>query len=125
MNTKWVIPHMSAMDPNQKRQILANEMVRRLSRVDPTMLDELAPEVINRFNFKLVYSGYPREDRMRIVEVGIGRYLEKHRKFQETGEFYKPAESTLVKRNRDELMSKTTWYKGWRVDSEEREGKDQ
>ena len=29
MNSKWVLPHLSAMDPTAKRQILANDLVRR------------------------------------------------------------------------------------------------
>ena len=71
---------MSAKDLTQKRQILASEMVRRLSRVDPSFVDILTPDVINIYKYKLLYSGYPRVERMRIIEGGISSYLKKHRK---------------------------------------------
>ena len=74
MNTKWVLPHISAMDPEPKRQILANDLVRRLSRVDPLSLDTLAVPVVNKYNRKLIYSGYSLEDRLRIIEAGISTY---------------------------------------------------
>ena len=43
MNSKWVLPAISSMDPSTKRQILANDLVRRLCRVDPAELQKLAP----------------------------------------------------------------------------------
>ena len=77
MNSKWVLPRISSMDTDTKRQILANDLVRRLSRADPTMLIELAPPVINFYNRKLMYSGYNVEERLRILESGITTYEEK------------------------------------------------
>ena len=77
MNSKWVLPHLSAMDPTAKRQILANDLVRRMSRIDKMELDELAVPVINRYDHKLIYSGYPYAERIRIVESGISIYHDK------------------------------------------------
>merc|ERR1712081_163467 len=77
MNSRWVLPFISSMDPSTKRQILANDLVRRLSIIDPAELDKLAPPVISKYNRKLIYSGYPFEERIRIVEAGIGSYHQK------------------------------------------------
>ena len=79
MNTKWVVPFKFAMDPSSNRQILSNDLVRRLSRVDPRDVDTLAPGVINAYNKKLVFSGYPWEQRVRIVDGGIEAYMRKPR----------------------------------------------
>ena len=76
MNTKWTIPSISAMDPASKRQILANEMARRLARIDPVNFNFFATEVMNQFDKKLIFSGYEMEDRRRIVEGGISNYFE-------------------------------------------------
>ena len=58
MNSKWVVPSNSAMNESSKRQILANEMTRRLNRVDPGRLEDLATEVMNAYDQKLIFSGY-------------------------------------------------------------------
>ena len=50
MNTRWVLPKISSMDEDTKSQILANDLVRRLSRIDPTRLQDLAEPVINFYN---------------------------------------------------------------------------
>ena len=47
MNTKWVLPHNSAMDSNSKRQILSNDLCRRISRIDPNRLEEHVAGTIN------------------------------------------------------------------------------
>ena len=111
MNSKWVIPFVSAMDNNQKRQILSNELCRRLSRTDPLNHDDQAPGVINFFDRKLVYSGYQYQHRVRIIEGGISadqRKLEASK----SRPFYRTAEETLGRRNQSKLLSKTSWYKG-------------
>ena len=113
MNSKWVLPHLSAMDPTSKRQILANDLVRRMSRIDPSQLDKLAVPVINRYNHKLIYSGYPHDERMRIVESGISIYHDKLDTAQKEGrEFYRMGANSLETRSRKALLEKVSWYKG-------------
>ena len=97
MNSKWVLPHLSAMDPTSKRQILANDLVRRMSRIDPSQLDKLAVPVINRYNHKLIYSGYPHDERMRIVESGISIYHDKLDTALEEGREFSEWERTLFR----------------------------
>ena len=69
MNSRWLIPECSAMDVNQKRQILSNEFCRRMSRMDPEVHSEQAAGVINIFDRKLVFSGYDYTQRIREASV--------------------------------------------------------
>ena len=112
MNSKWVLPHLSAMDPTSKRQILANDLVRRMSRIDPSQLDKLAVPVINRYNHNLIYSGYPHDERMRIVESGISIYHDKlDTAMKEGREFYRMGDDTLALRTRRTLLRNKSWCK--------------
>ena len=67
MNSKWTLPAITAMDEDAKRQILANEMFRRLSRVDPKELGEHTTEAIYEYEVKLIFYGYRQEERRRII----------------------------------------------------------
>ena len=112
MNTKWVLPKASSMDPSTKRQILANDLVRRLCRVDPTLLGTLAVPVINFYDRKLIYSGYDHDERLRVIEAGITSYHGKLDSVKEGEEFYKIGKDTLANRTRRNLLEKMSWYKG-------------
>ena len=113
MNTKWVLPRISSMDTDMKRQILANDLVRRLSRVDPTRLQELAVPVVNFYNRKLIYSGYNLDERLRIIESGITTYEDKLQASVKNGlGFYRTEGETLATRSRKALLEKVSWYKG-------------
>ena len=41
MQTKWPIPPYSAFEPNQLKQILANDLVRRMARMHPAIRKEV------------------------------------------------------------------------------------
>ena len=56
MSSKWVIPECSALDNDQIFQILSNDFCRRLSRIDPSWIETLSNDVIDKYNYKLVYS---------------------------------------------------------------------
>ena len=111
MNSKWVIPEDSAMDRTSKNQILANDMTRRLSRIDPNKLDHFATEAINAYDKKLIFSGYQLEDRRRIVEGGITAYMSKLKTCGE-GNFYNSVEQTLAKRNQKKTDRKNNVVQG-------------
>ena len=83
------------MDPTSKRQILANEMTKRLARVDPHKFEELAVVVINDFDRKLLFLGYKTEERRRIVEGWIVYHQNRKEAAEKKGEaFYKTARET-------------------------------
>ena len=84
-------------------------MTRGLLRIDPENFDNFATEVMNGYNRKLIFSGYPWEERARIIEGGMTSYLDK----KEKGPLYKKARDTLAVRNLRKLTGKTSWYKGW------------
>ena len=93
------------MDLAAKRQIHANEMTRRLLRVDPRILEREASQVINTYNRKLIFSGYPHEERIRIIEGGLSAYFTKA---EAPGPLYKKASLTQEKRNLQKLTGKTS-----------------
>ena len=64
MNTPWVLPEFTAMDVQSKLQILSNDMTRRLARVDPQVIQELGPGVIDGYDKKLAFSEYNLETRL-------------------------------------------------------------
>ena len=69
--------------------------------------------MISLYNRKLIYSGYPYEDRIRIVEAGIGNYHQKLDAAEKGGkEFYRMGADTLEIRSRKSLLEKVSWYKG-------------
>ena len=76
-------------------------------------LNELAVPVINRYNHKLIYSGYPYAERIRIVESGISLYHDKLDSSTKEGrEFYRMGADSLETRSRKALLEKVSWYKG-------------
>ena len=69
----------------------------------------MAPLVIDFYNKKLLYSGYPLEHRIRIIEGGISSYQAKLN-VSNIEAFYKTAENTMVARNKSKLLLKNNWY---------------
>ena len=68
MTTNWVLPAISEMERHQKFQILANDLVRRLRRTDPLILESDVARIIDSYDDKLEYSGYSWEERLEILE---------------------------------------------------------
>ena len=63
-------------------------MTRRLSRLDPEGVEQMVPEVINEFNSKLIYSGYPWD---RIIKGGISYFWRRLKIYRDTGKIYRTA----------------------------------
>ena len=77
MASKWVIHAKSAMEPSQKRQILSIDLCRGLLICDPRKWENLAIEVMKKYNTKLRLSGHSLEEIQRITDSGITSYEEK------------------------------------------------
>ena len=59
------------MDENSKNQILANDLIRRMSNVDENQENKRMKEVIDKYSVKLITSGYTISQTRKIVLNGI------------------------------------------------------
>jgi hypothetical protein len=112
MRTPFVIMKRSAMSEQQRMQILSNELIRRISNVQMSIVDEEMPEIIEHFTTQLKTSGYDRRLAKEIISCGVVGYRRKvMRRDREGRGFYRHASSTLSQRNKKKLLEKTTWYR--------------
>ena len=122
IKTPYVLVQRSAMSQKQKYNILANEMIRRLSNGDKegTSQDE-KNRVVEELTKEMKSSGWERNETREVIVSGILGWERKHeRRKNEKTDFYRSAASTLSKRCRKKLTEKTSWYKG-KDDEEESE----
>ena len=64
MRSPWVVPKINAMDNNQTRQCLSNDVVRRLTKISMKIFESEATKVLNHMNRKLIHSGYSLKERL-------------------------------------------------------------
>ena len=112
MRTPFVIMKRSAMSEHQRMQILSNELIRLISNVQMSIVDEEMPQIIEHFTTQLKTSGYDRRLAKDIISCGVVGYRRKvMRRDREGRGFYRHARSTLRQRNKKKLLEKTTWYR--------------
>ena len=108
MNTKWVLPSNSAMQDHTRRQILSNELSRRLYRLDPLELEDTLVRTVDEFNEEPVFSGHKILERTRIIDGGLTAYKMKLRQNPDPVQLYRSTEETASRRNREKLLSRTS-----------------
>ena len=74
MRSPWVIPNINAMDRIQNRQCLANDVMRRLTKIEEKIFMTDSKTVLNQMNMKLIYSKYSLEDRVIILDESLTNY---------------------------------------------------
>ena len=116
MLSPWMLPAITAMDLNQRNQVLSEEVVRRLRRTSLSIVDkkgETVTKILNNMNDKLCFSGYDINDRKNIIENGIIKYNNKRILCdRENRNFYPSEFESRDKRTKKHLTLKQTWYKG-------------
>ena len=123
MKTPLVIMERSGMSSQQKYQILANDLTRRLSNilVDSVEKSEIESK-IEQYITELKNSGYCRKQAREIICSGIRGWRNKFRKRKRANEaFYRLAEDTEDQREKKKLLEKESWYKGNNDENEEEE----
>ena len=106
---KMTIQLRSAMNENQKIQILSQDMVRRLFNVREELGAKNRGEVVDKYAKKLLQSGYNKEQTRKMIMNGI-KGFERKRKMR--GEqLRRTAKKSSKSRHVKKLLSKTTWYK--------------
>ena len=73
MATQFVIKRESALPWQVKKMTLAGEVARRQLNMDSQAWEEEGSQVIEKFNFKMLTSGYSERERQVIVKEGLAR----------------------------------------------------
>ena len=123
MRTPYVIMKRSAMSDHSRYNILANELVRRLSNMkrEETTQEE-KEEVVEHFIQQCKTSGYSRHETREGVISGLKGWKRKCVRRERDGvDFYRSGRSTLGARTKKKLTEKSTWYKKKRKREEEEE----
>ena len=113
MRAPYVIIKRSAMSDHARYNILANELVRRLSNIkrEETSHEE-KEEMVEQFILQCKTSGYSRHETREGVVSGIkGRKRKCARRKRNGIDFYRSGRSTLGARYKMKLTEKSTWYK--------------
>ena len=75
MASDFVLHRWSALSWNTKKSSLSGEVARRLLNCSPEILDdEYEDEVLDRFRWKMMISGYSENEREIIIREGRSRY---------------------------------------------------
>ena len=121
MRTPYVVMKRSAMSDHSRYNILANELVRRLSnmRKEDTSHEE-KEGVIEHMIKQCKTSGYSRHETREAIVCGIKGWKRKCMRRERDGvEFYRSGRSTLGTRTKKKLTEKSSWYKKKRKRDEE------
>ena len=73
MATQFVIKRESALPWQVKKMTLAGEVARRQLNMDSQAWEEEGSQVMDRFNFKMLTSGYTEYERRVVVKEGLAR----------------------------------------------------
>jgi hypothetical protein len=112
MRTPFVIMKRSAMSEQQRMSILSNELIRRLSNVKKSIMEEEMQDIIEHYTQQLKTSGYDRKQTKEIVCCGVVGWRRKVQRREREGRgFYRHARNTLKQRNKKKLLEKTTWFR--------------
>ena len=122
MRTPYVIMKRSALGEHQRVSILANELIRRLSNVHLSIINQEIKGIIEHYVGQLKMSGYDRSQTKEIITCGVVGWRRKvERREREGRGFYRLAKSTLAQRNSKKLTEKVTWFRGKRKREDEEE----
>ena len=95
------------MGEQQRISILSNELIRRLSNVDKSVIEEEVPAIIEHYISQLKMSGYERSQAREVVCSGVIGWKRKiMRREREKQGFYRHGKSTLRTRNKKKLLEK-------------------
>ena len=113
IKTPFVVMARSGMSSQQKIQILANELTRRISNINIQLCNkEDYTEVIEQFTQELRNSEFPYHTAKEIVISEIRGLKPKIlRRKARNQEFYRAGHTTALGRAKKKLVSRENWYK--------------
>ena len=111
-NSKKTLDRRSSMGENQMRQILTQEMVRRLNNTREDLPKEDFKTIIDKYTQKLINSGHGEDQVRSIVIAGIKGWESKVTRCREEGRrVRRTAKVSKESRIKTKLIGKTTWFK--------------
>ena len=120
-----MISARSAMSNQQRVQIMANELTRRLWNVDKNSNPQSEyNRVCNQLTQELRSSEYNHFTARQIIVSGIRGWKKRMEVREKNGQdMYRPAHKTAKARERKKLLERETWYKEKEQESNEGEDK--
>ena len=119
--TNTMVPKRSALNENSKMQILANDLVRRLSHTDVRQEYKTLGEVIDQFGHKILTSGYSLTQTRKIILDGLRGWDRKRTKrLEDKGYLFRTNKESLRTRIEKKLVGKTSWFKSKRLKKDKR-----
>ena len=103
----------SGMSSQQKVQILANELTRRLYNINKNEIQQQEyNDTINKMTQELKNSEYKYKTAREIIVSGIRGWRTRGiRRAQNKQEYYRPAHTTTRAREYKKLVARESWYK--------------
>ena len=116
MKSQLMIERGSAMGKQQKYCILANELTRRLLKIDTDSSEEVIEEevvkITEHYTRQVKNSGWSVKEAKEIIVSGYAGWVRKMRQRREGGEeLYRSAAASLPARVKNKLIGKETWFK--------------
>ena len=121
VSSKRTVQKSSAMGENTKAQILSQDMIRRLLNTSESLGAEAKKKVVDDYSQKLMNSGYSREQAAKMIVNGIKGYESmRKRRIAEGRELRRTAAGSRMKRYKEKLLGKTTWFKSGKSSTDEK-----
>ena len=115
-----MVPKRSALNENSKVQILANDLIRRLSHADVRQDQKTTGEVVDQFGRKVLTSGYSLHQTRKIMIDGIrGWNRKKTRMLKDNSRLFRTNKESLKLRIKKKILGKTSWFKAKKKDNKE------
>ena len=110
--TNVTVQRASAMEENSKKKILANDQIRRLLNTHEKA-GKVAQEIaLDQYAQKLMNSGYPREETIRIIVAGLKGFERKVSNCKKAGKkIYRTSKESSASRARKKLLGNANWFR--------------
>ena len=112
MSSRFVIHRNSAMSFNSKVNILVNDLIHIMKRISPHGSKEERKDHVQYYMYRLQFSGYAKEERIKVYRKAKKRFAEMIRNVR-TGHdsIYRSKFWHLDKRNKEKEHNQKTWFK--------------
>ena len=107
--SRFLILESSAAPYQQKKSVLAQEVVRRLMNTSEDSSLSTRMHILSTYDRKLTTSGYSKAQRLEIIESGLVGYARKVKR--QGGKRHRKGSDTKKERIRKKISGKTSWFK--------------
>jgi hypothetical protein len=112
VSTRYTIPSRSAHSWQVKRSTLTQEGVRRMLNTDPSASNSTRRKILERWDHKMLVSGYPERFRRQVLSASIGIYKDKIAKAAASGApLYRPRSWQAQRREKEKALKVVSWYR--------------